>query len=273
MKTVTIKKKLVIEGEKVHNVGYRLFLMDLADDFLLTCFSAKNKVKEGKQIVEVLAGGKRCGVEKFISLAKKEYPPNSKVAKVSDYDYDEDIRSIESFSRSFSTSQLAKIAGAGVSMLGKQDTAIDLQKHTLGKQDQMLDKQDQMLGKQDQMVEKQDQLLGKQDQMVEKQNKNTEVLSGKLDNIHNDLSEKQDKTIKILTETKSQTVQRSDKLDKSFHSFHQDTVNRFDVVDAKYGKIAENMENIFMEMKEERVESRKSMEHLIGAVLKVAEKK
>ncbi|OYT54935.1 MAG: hypothetical protein B6U72_01025 [Candidatus Altiarchaeales archaeon ex4484_2] len=91
-------------------------------------------------------------------------------------------------------------------------------------------------------------LSSKQNQMLDKQDKTTEVLSGKLDNIHNDLS-------------------------VNLRSFHEDTIKRFDVVDAKYGLIAESMEKIFNEIKEERIESRKSMEKLIDAVIKLAEKK
>ncbi len=106
------KKILTIEGEKVHDVGYRLFLMDLADDFLIPCFSAKNKLKAGKQQVEVHVGGEKPKVENFIASARKEFPPNAKVDNVSVSDYDGEIRSIESFSRSFSTSQLSKLVDA-----------------------------------------------------------------------------------------------------------------------------------------------------------------
>ena len=240
-----IKKKLVIEGEKVHDVGYRLFLMDLADDFLLPCFSAKNKVKDGRQIVEVFVGGKEIVVEKFVSLAKKEYPQNSKVDKVLDYDYDEDIRSMESFSRSFSTSQLAKIAGAGVSMLGKQDTTIDLQKQMLGKQDKTVN-----------IIREGNEKLSKEIRT------GNEKVTGKLDRIHNDLS-------------------------VNLKAFHKDTIARFDVVDDKYGKISENIgktiyainrtcdntEKLLEKSERDRKDYRKSLDDLVGAIVKLAEKK
>ena len=104
-----------------------------------------------------------------------------------------------------------------------------------------------------------------------------EKLSGKLDIIHDDTCEKQDKTIEILTETKKDISGKLDNihndLSVNLKSFHQDTINRFDIVDVKYGKITENMEKIFNEIKEERVESRKSMEKLIGAVIKLSERK
>jgi len=240
-----IKKKLVIEGEKVHDVGYRLFLMDLADDFLLPCFSAKNKVKDGRQIVEVFVGGKEIVVEKFVSLAKKEYPQNSKVDKVLDYDYDEDIRSMESFSRSFSTSQLAKIVGAGVSMLGKQDTTIDLQKQMLGKQDKTVN-----------IIREGNEKLSKEIRT------GNEKVTGKLDRIHNDLS-------------------------VNLKAFHKDTIARFDVVDDKYGKISENIgkaiyainrtcdntEKLLEKSERDRKDYRKSLDDLVGAIVKLAEKK
>ncbi|MFH1127052.1 MAG: acylphosphatase [archaeon] len=246
------KKRLIIEGEKVHDVGYRLFLMDLADDFLIPYFSAKNKINDGKQQVVVLIGGEKQEIENFIASARKEYPPNAKVDDAFVSDYDGKIRSIESFSRSFSTSQLSKIANAGVHMLGKQDQTIKEISNLGLKQDKTLDNQDKSITLQKHAAEK-------------------------LDDIHKDLSEKQDKTIEILAETKKDLSGKlgniHNDLSVNLKSFHQDTISRFDIVDKKYGMIAQNMEKIFREMKEERIETRKTMKELIGAVLKVAEKK
>ena len=54
-----------------------------------------------------------------------------------------------------------------------------------------------------------------------------------------------------------------DKLD----DFHQDTMQRFDSLDVKYGRIAENMERILEELKEERKEYRESIEKLVNAII------
>jgi len=49
--------------------------------------------------------------------------------------------------------------------------------------------------------------------------------------------------------------------------FHRDTIQRFDNLDTKYGKIAENMERILEELKEERKEYRESIEKLVNAII------
>ena len=119
---VKIKKELIIEGKEVHNVGYRLFLMELAEELLITNFSAENNTIDDRQQVIVHIDGEEKKVKEFIKIAKTKHPKNAVVdndyLKVSDYETD--IRTLESFSRSFSASQLSKIATAGVSMLGEQ---------------------------------------------------------------------------------------------------------------------------------------------------------
>jgi len=112
-------------------------------------------------------------------------------------------------------------------------------------------------------------LLDMQDQMLDKQDNNTEVLSekldkmsGKLNNIHEDLS-------------------------VNLKSFHHDTIARFDIVDEKYGKIAENIEKavyainrtcdntekMLEKSEKDRHDYKDSMKDLVGAIVKLAEKK
>ncbi len=114
-----IKKKIIIKGQKVHDVGYRLFLLDEAEDRLIPFLSVKN-IRNKEQIVEVLACGEEDRVENFIEYVKNNFPDDAKVISVSVEDYEGDIRTIESFSRSFSISQLSKIARTGVAMLNLQ---------------------------------------------------------------------------------------------------------------------------------------------------------
>lgn len=219
------KKKIIIGGEMVQGVGYRLFLTDLAERLLLSSFDAMNIKKDGKQEVEVLVSGDKEKVEKFVSLAKENFPKNAKVDNISVQDYDEEIRTIESFSRSFSTSQLFKIANAGVSMLGKQDS--------------MLDKQGQMLGKQDQMLNKQDKTI----EIIEKGNSK---LSNKLDVIHTDLS-------------------------VNLKSFHQDTNQRFDLLEVKYGEISKNLVRAVEGIEKMLEKSEKDRQDFRDAIKELAE--
>ena len=137
-----IKKKIIIKGTRVHDVGYRLFLLDEAEAQLIPYLSAKN-IKNEAQVVEVLAGGEEDRIENFIEFVKNTFPDDAEVDSVYVEDYAGDIRTIESFSRSFSISQLSKIARTGVAMLGKQDVMIEKQDTMLGKMDSMLGKQDE----------------------------------------------------------------------------------------------------------------------------------
>ncbi len=294
-----IKKKLVIEGEKVHDVGYRLFLMDLADDFLLPCFSAKNKVKEGRQQVVVLVGGEDGKVETFIASAKKEFPPNAKVGNVCVSDYEGDIRTIKSFSRSFSTSQLSKIANAGVFMLGKQDQTVSIIREGNEKVTKEIREGNNKVSKEirtgNEKVTKEiregnnkvsKEIRTGNEKVTKEIREGNEKVTGKLDRIHTDLS-------------------------VNLKDFHKDTIARFDVVDdkswnmcdvgrfqafssmisfrcdEKYGKISENIEKaiysinrtcdntekLLEKSERDRKDYRKSLDDLVGAIVKLAEKK
>ena len=114
-----LKKKIIIKGQKVHDVGYRLFLLDEAESRLIPFLSVKN-IRAVMQEVEVLAGGEEERVEGFIEFVKTNFPDDAEMDSVSVEDYEGDIRTIESFSRSFSSSQLSKIAITGVAMLKLQ---------------------------------------------------------------------------------------------------------------------------------------------------------
>ncbi len=114
-----IGKKITIEGNKVQDVGYRLFLLDNAERILITHLDARNLKKELNQEVgekvEVLIGGDKDRVEKFIKFVQNNFPENADVnCPIDDAEnYEGDIRTIESFSRCLSVHQLAKFATIG----------------------------------------------------------------------------------------------------------------------------------------------------------------
>lgn len=90
-----------------------------------------------------------------------------------------------------------------------------------------------MLGKQDMTLDKQDIMIDKQDKMLGKQDTHTQ----------------------IMTEFRGQTQQN------------------FTILDTKYGRIADTMEKLIEEMGREREETRKSMDKLTDAIIKLAESK
>ena len=185
-----MKRRVIIKGDKVQDVGYRLFLLEVAESFGLKGFQARNV----ENYVEFLIEGEEKQVTAFIKFAKTNYPEFAKVEAVVDEDYDGNVMSIEGFYRSFSLNQLVKIVNTGISMLGRQDLMLEKQDSMLEKQDALLEKQDKMLGKQDLMLGKMDLMLEKQDKMLEKQDKMLEkqdLMLGKMDI----MLEKQDKVL------------------------------------------------------------------------------
>jgi acylphosphatase len=159
-----VKKKIVIKGDRVQDVGYRLFLLDAAEDLGLKGFQARNI----KDYVEFCVEGDDDRVVKFVEFAKGNYPEFARVNKVMDEDYDGEVASIDRFYQRFSVDQLVKIVDIGIDMVGKQDSMLKRQDTMVGKMDLMLEKQDLMLGKTDLMLEKQDEMLKKQDLMLVK---------------------------------------------------------------------------------------------------------
>ncbi|MFQ6118741.1 MAG: acylphosphatase, partial [Methanosarcinales archaeon] len=170
-----IAKKITIKG-LVHDVGYRLFLLNYAESMFLEKFDARNVFIDGKQCLIVLVKGKEEKINNFVDFAKSNYPQESMVESVEVEDYSEEVRSIDSFRQYFMVSQLAKIAQAGVGMIKKQSRTIEVLESVKQDTSKMLEKQDKMLEKQDKMLEKQDKMLEKQDKMLEKQDETIKVI-------------------------------------------------------------------------------------------------
>jgi len=153
-----ISKKITIKG-LVHDVGYRLFLLNYAESMFLEQFDARNVLIDGKQCLIVLVKGKEEKINNFVDFAKSNYPQESMVESVDVEDYYEEVRSIDSFRQSFMVSQLSKIAQAGVGMIKKQSITIEVLESVKQNTSKMLKKQDKMLEKQDKMLEKQDETI------------------------------------------------------------------------------------------------------------------
>ena len=133
-----MKVKVTIIGGKVHDVGYRPFLLDLADSLFIQRFDARNVIIEGKQAVIVLVEGDEEQVNQFIELVKSEKPENAVVEDIKVEEYKGFVRSIDSYRQSLMINQLNKIVQVGLKMLEKQDLMLQ-------KQDLMLQKQDETI--------------------------------------------------------------------------------------------------------------------------------
>ena len=200
-------KEITIKG-KVHEVGYRLFLLSEAERLFIEKFDARNVLVDGEQHLIVLVKGAAEKIDRFVEFAESNYPLEASVESVEVEDYEEEVRSIDSFRQSFMVFQLTKIAQAGVGMLGKQDAM-------LGKQDTMLGKMDAMLGKQDTMLGKMDAMLGKQDETIkvikEESGKTREVVRGEGEKTRDVMRDESEKTREVVERVSEVVKEESEK--------------------------------------------------------------
>jgi acylphosphatase len=194
-----MKIKAEIAGTRVHDVGYRAFLLEAAEDVGLEGFAARNFKQAKVQVIEVLVEGDQPRVVDFRKIFEQERPAKAEVSTIEFEDYDGPVEPIWRYSQRFTGAQLRKGIATLASidekqglMLEKQDETIAILKGVRDDTSVIREKQDQMLEKQDLMLEKQDETIAilkgvrddtsvireKQDQMLEKQDESVELLKG-----------------------------------------------------------------------------------------------
>jgi acylphosphatase len=121
-----VKKKIIIKGQRVHDVGYRPFLLGIAESMEIERFFAKNILMDEKQVVHALVNSYEEKVEAFIDIVSSEYPEKSVVESVEVEDFIGNVTKIESYYRYLTAMQLSKIATYGGKMLEKQENTIGI---------------------------------------------------------------------------------------------------------------------------------------------------
>ncbi|MCX6677552.1 MAG: acylphosphatase [Methanothrix sp.] len=174
-----MKIKIKITGGKVHGVGYRPWLTDVAIDAGLHGFYASNRTDGKNYVVIVLAEGDEESLSYFEELVRASKPQFAEVESIETEEYTGPVMLLVSYAAINTSAQLNKAIPLLLGMNNKMDSMLDKQDLTIGKLDQMLGKQDQMLDKQDQMLDKQDETTAEirdlRDDMVH--HSNTERLS------------------------------------------------------------------------------------------------
>lgn len=147
------KIKIKITGRKVHDVGYRPFLIAMADEFELDGFGVRNVEVEGQQAVLVKAEGDEDSIQDFTAAIEKRRPVGADVSSVISESFDGRVPSIERTAITNMNFQLAK----GISALTRMDGTLTKVDGTLTKVDETLTrmdkKMDKMLDLQDQTIE------------------------------------------------------------------------------------------------------------------------
>jgi len=86
-----MKLKVKITGPKVHDVGYRYFLMSNAIDLGLKGFHARNRTGEKGPEVTALVEGDEETIADFKKLVETQKPDHSQVSSIVFEDYEGDI--------------------------------------------------------------------------------------------------------------------------------------------------------------------------------------
>jgi acylphosphatase len=103
-----MKLKIKITGPKVHDVGYRYFLMSMAMSNRIRMFEAHNTESDEGQEVLVFADGEDKAIEAFRSQVKIKRPVRSEVSNIAFGDFDGEIMRIGEYAQFCSTVQLNK---------------------------------------------------------------------------------------------------------------------------------------------------------------------
>ncbi len=86
-----MKLKVKIAGPKVHDIGYRVFLLKHAMNLALPGLSTYNWEEDGQQEVIALVEGDEARITAFLQAVEKNKPEMAEVAKVTFEDYDGDV--------------------------------------------------------------------------------------------------------------------------------------------------------------------------------------
>ena len=113
-----MKRRLLIKGSKVQDLGYRMFLLNLASEYDLHAFQARNI---GKDSVEVLYDGDGAAVRAFEDDVRSIFPEGAEVSSIFFEDYEGPVKDIEKFRSYFTTLQPGKMVEIGLKMIGKRD--------------------------------------------------------------------------------------------------------------------------------------------------------
>ena len=105
---MSMKIKVKIKGPKVHDVGYRYFLMSSAIDMGLKGFQARNRVSGTDQEVIALVEGDEEAIADFKALVESKKPEHADVSNIAFDDYDSDVMKTGEYAQVCTALQLNK---------------------------------------------------------------------------------------------------------------------------------------------------------------------
>jgi acylphosphatase len=122
-----MKLKVKITGPKVHDVGYRYFLLGIAMSSRIRKFEAHNtKSREGEEVL-VFADGDEAAIKTFRAQVETERPASSEVSNIVFEDFEGEVMRIGEYAQFCATIQLNKAIPV---LLGIRDGMNEVRKNT-----------------------------------------------------------------------------------------------------------------------------------------------
>ncbi|VUT26942.1 MAG: Acylphosphatase [Candidatus Methanolliviera sp. GoM_asphalt] len=144
-----MKLKATIIGE-VHDVGYRVFLTNIALEFGIDRFSVFNTFIEGKESVLCLVDAEEEILKRLKERINTQIPDGAIVEDIRYEDHRSTVPPIERCMQAFQMEHWGKAIPIMMNMIGKQDQMLDKQDETLSEiretRREVVDKQDETLG-------------------------------------------------------------------------------------------------------------------------------
>ncbi|MFZ3135737.1 MAG: acylphosphatase [Methanothrix sp.] len=103
-----MKLKVIITGPKVHDVGFRYFLMSNAIDLGLNGFRARNGMNGKEQEVIALVEGDEGAIADFRRLIEVQKPERSEISNIVFKDYEGDVMRAGEYAQICTALQLNK---------------------------------------------------------------------------------------------------------------------------------------------------------------------
>jgi acylphosphatase len=125
-KAIMLKIIGKIIGEKVHGVGYRVFLLRKALELGISGFNAYNDFEE-EQILQIQAEGEDSAIQSFKNFANKKAPEDALISQRSFDDFHGFVMSISDYMHLLQVEQLSKGIPAIISIDKKQDKMLEKQ--------------------------------------------------------------------------------------------------------------------------------------------------
>jgi len=94
-----MKQQAKITGPKVHDVGYRIFLMEAALDCGVVRISAYWRKEDSSQAVICLVEGDEAGITAFQKFIESHKPEHAEVSDITWEDYDGEVMRISEFAQ------------------------------------------------------------------------------------------------------------------------------------------------------------------------------